>query len=97
MNIQFMNISGNTAWVVGQVTSVTPTGGYNQCCVVGHWVFYKVRGNGNPGVGVDLIWGEDITQGEGITDSASAAAKVSNMATPLGGPFTINSGDIQVH
>lgn len=101
MDVQFLKVDpvSHTAKFVGQVTSVTPAGGYNGCCSVGNWVFYQVQDNGEPGVNVDLVWGEDLTQGEGITDSVAAMGKVSlsNTAAPLGGPFTINGGNIQVH
>jgi len=60
-------------------------------------VEHKVVDNGEPGVGVDEIWGEDLTQGENINSSLAASSKVSNMADPQGGPFTINGGNIQVH
>jgi len=97
MDVQAVKVYGKDAWFVGQVTSVTPAGGYQGCCAIGNWVFYKVEDNGEPGVNVDIIWGEDLTQGEGITDSATAKAKVDNMITPLSPPFTINGGNIQVH
>ena len=97
MDVQFVKVVGNTAWFVGQVTSVTPAGGYNGCCQVGNWVFYEVQDNYEPGVNVHIIWGEDLTQGENIRDSATAMAKVQTQATPQGGPFTINGGNIQVH
>src|SRR5882724_2652948 len=34
MDVQFLKVSGNTAWFTGQVTSVTG----NICCAVGNWI-----------------------------------------------------------
>jgi hypothetical protein len=43
MDVQFLRVSGNTAWFAGQVTSVSDTGCF--CGVlIGHWIFYKARG-----------------------------------------------------
>ena len=97
MDVQFLQVVGNTAWFVGQVTSVTPGDGFNGCCKVGNWVLYKVADNGEPGVNADQIWGEDLTQGENVTSSVAAFAKVNDKADPQGGPFTINDSNIQVH
>jgi hypothetical protein len=96
MDVQFLRVSGNTAWFAGQVTSASDPG-VGGCCKVGNWIFWKVQDNGEPGVGVDKIWGEDLTVSEGITDSIAAALKVASMATPESDPFTINGGNIQVH
>lgn len=96
MDVQFLRVSGNTAWFTGQVTSATNPG-VGGCCKVGNWIFWKVQDNGEPGAGVDKIWGEDLTVSEGITDSIAAAIKVGSMATPSSDPFTLNGGNIKVH
>jgi hypothetical protein len=97
MDVQFLKVSGKTAWFAGQVTSVTPRNGFNGCCKIGNWVFYQVSDDREPGIGADQIWGEDLTQGEGIISLSDAYNKVSNRANPMSGPFMINGGNIQVH
>jgi hypothetical protein len=98
MDVQFLAVSGHQAWFAGQVTSVQDiTGADSSCCRVGNWILYHVLDNGEPGINVDQIWGEDLTQGEHITDADGARQKVESHATPAGGPFTIQKGNIQVH
>ncbi|CEF49013.1 unnamed protein product [uncultured bacterium] len=90
MDVQFLRVDHNTAWFAGQVTSVTGTG----CCAVGNWVFYKVTDNGEPGIDADEVWGEDLGP---KASSDDAYARVSGQVNPLGGPFRLNGGNIQVH
>jgi hypothetical protein len=102
MDVQFLKVVGNKAWFAGQVTSVTVTGTNPGCCALGNWIFYKVADNGEPGINADQVWGEDLTAGEGITasnwvKSIVAAAGTINEATPAGGPFVLNGGNLQVH
>lgn len=92
MDVQFVNVNGNTAWFAGQVTSVQGDD-TSICCAIGNWIFYKVQDNGEPGIGADLIWGQDL----GATSSEFAHEMVLNERTPGGGPFTINEGNLQVH
>ena len=64
---------------------------------MGHWILYKVVDDGEPGIGVDQIWGEDLSVGDPNTASTAAYNKVIAGATPLGGPFVLTGGNIQVH
>jgi hypothetical protein len=97
MDVQFLSVDGNKAWFAGQVTSVEDlTGADTGCCRVGYWIFYQIEDNGEPGINVDHIWGEDLTAGEGIKDADAARAKVENHAMPLSGQITINEGNMQV-
>jgi hypothetical protein len=101
MDVQLLKVLGNTAWFAGQVTSVTVTGTNPGCCTVGNWVLYKVVDNGEPGIGTpDQIWGEDLTAGETVNSFIAAhdrLVKAVNGADPMGGPFVLNGGNIQVH
>ena len=60
MDVQYLKVDGNTAWFAGQVTSVTVTG-TNPQIYVGHWILYQVVDGGEPGIGVDEVWGEDLS------------------------------------
>ena len=96
MDVQALFVKDNAAWFAGQVTSVNVTG-TNPQIFVGHWILYQVVDGGEPGIGVDRVWGEDLsvsTPGAGI---AEAFSKVSTAATPLGGPFVLTGGNVQVH
>jgi hypothetical protein len=107
MDVQFVKVSGNTAWFAGRVTSVTPADGFLACCKVGDWLFYKVRDIGEPGVNADLIWSEDLTQARQLEmfpapskDSVRDLVR-SGVATPDIGQYTqtgipITRGNIQV-
>ena len=95
MDVQWLKVEGNTAWFIGQVTSVTVTG-TNPLIDVGHWILYKVADDGEPGIGVDNIWGEDLTVGDPITYTAIAFNRVFIGGDPLGGPFVLTGGNVQV-
>ena len=96
MDVQFLKVDGNTAWFAGQVTSVTVTG-TNPQIYVGHWILYQVVDGGEPGIGVDQIWGEDLSVSDPNTGTAAAYNKVFDGAKPLGGPFVLTGGNVQVH
>ena len=93
MDVQFLKVSSNTAWFVGRVTAQLA----GSCCNVGDWIFWEVQDNGQPGIGVDKVWLENLKLSEDITDTVNAALKVARMAAPFAGPFTINGGNIRVH
>jgi hypothetical protein len=59
MDVRFVKVDGNKAWFVGEVTSGT---GGDSCCQVGHWILCEILEGREPGIGVDQIWDEDITQ-----------------------------------
>ena len=96
MDVQYLKVDGNTAWFAGQVTSVTVTG-TNPQIAVGHWILYQVVDGGEPGIGVDQIWGEDLSVSDPGTDVRIAYNKVTGQAKPLGGPFVLTGGNVQVH
>ena len=96
MDVQYLKVDGNTAWFAGQVTSVTVTG-TNPQIYVGHWILYQVVDGGEPGIGVDQIWGEDLSVSNPATGIAQAFNKVAEGAKPLGGPFVLTGGNVQVH
>ena len=96
MDVQSLKVEGNTAWFAGQVTSVTVTG-TNPQIYVGHWILYQVVDGGEPGIGVDEIWGEDLSVSDPNTGTAAAFNKVGAGAKPLGGPFVLTGGNVQVH
>ena len=47
MDVQFLKVEGNTAWFVGQVTSLTVTG-TNPGLAVGDWIFTRWLTTANP-------------------------------------------------
>jgi hypothetical protein len=96
MDVQYLKVEGNTAWFAGQVTSVTVTG-TNPQIYVGHWILYQVVDGGEPGIGVDEIWGEDLSVSNPNADSTAAYNKVMAGEKPLGGPFVLTGGNVQVH
>jgi hypothetical protein len=97
MDVQYLRVSDHTAWFMGKVTSVAVTGTSTGCCAPGNWILYKVVDVADPGINADQIWGEDLTQGEGISDPASAYLRFIDPTKPMGGPFVITGGNIQVH
>lgn len=98
MDVQYLMVPDvKTAWFAGQVTSLTITG-INPGVHMGDWVIYKVEDNGEPGIGADQVWGENITVGENITDAGAAVLSLQAGVHPyLGGPFVLNGGNLQVH
>ena len=96
MDVQFLKVDKNVAWFAGQVTSVTVTG-TNPQIYVGHWILYQVVDGGEPGIGVDQIFGEDLSVSNPATAFVEAYNKVVAGATPLGGPFVLTGGNVQVH
>ena len=64
---------------------------------MGHWILYQVVDGGEPGIGVDQIWGEDLSVSDPNTGIADAYDKVAAGAQPLGGPFVLTGGNVQVH
>jgi hypothetical protein len=96
MDVQYLKVEDETAWFAGQVTSLTVTG-INPGVDLGDWVLYKVVDKGEPGIGADQIWGENLTKGEHIDDSSMVLPRLLTGPDPLGGPFFLNGGNIQVH
>jgi hypothetical protein len=80
VDVQYVVISGKTAWFAGPVVSGNVG--------TGQWLFTKVVDKG--GKNKDQIWGS-------FTTDSAAKNGVATMANPGDGPFTITSGNIQVH
>ena len=96
MDVQYLKVEGNTAWFAGQVTSVTVTG-TNPQIFVGHWILYQVVDGGEPGIGADNVWGEDLTAGPAhITSLEAAYLRMTSKVAPQGGPFVLTGGNLQV-
>jgi hypothetical protein len=95
LEVQFVKVVGNTAWIASQVAEGSNYTGHSN----GNWYVYKVIDNGEPGVGHDTIAGAGLAG-----DAATAFAMVANGGTPqsLDNLFQttnllITSGNIQVH
>ena len=82
VNVTAVSVKGAYAWFAGPVIAGNVG--------VGNWLFVKVYDGGEPGKLVDKAWGSFTTQ-------AAALAGVGAQATPADGPFTITSGNLQVH
>lgn len=83
MDVKYVNVSGTQTWFAGPTTS----GNFG----IGTWIFIKVADNGETGIGQDQIWGE------AVASETVAKNGVANETNPAGGPFTITSGNLQVH
>lgn len=82
VNVTAVSVSGDDAWFAGPVIAGNVG--------VGNWLFVKVHDGGEPGKLVDQAWGS-------FTNQAAALAGVGARATPADGPFSITSGNLQVH
>jgi hypothetical protein len=89
MDIKYLKVQGNQAWFAGQVTSTNTTNG---CCTLNTWIVYKVQDNGEPGAGVDLIWGESM-----LTTAPGRAYDMVTQMTDPNAMGAITSGNVQVH
>ena len=111
MEIRFLKVNGNTARFAGQITATNQVGEAGTvtgiCCRVGNWIYYQIRDNAEPGIGVDEMWGGDMGPDVVVdTISKSASAAVAwvtatgevNQSAPgwISGPFVIYSGNVQV-
>lgn len=83
VDVQYVNVDGDEAYLAGPVTKST------QSSWIGNWVFAKVKDGGEPGSGVDQVWGI-------FTDEDTAKLGVRTMVTP-GSAYTVTSGNLQVH
>ena len=82
VSVQYVKVLGTEAWFAGPVVSGNT--------LIGSWLFVKVKDNGEPGKGVDQIWGDVVSE-------SAAKAGVALMSTPGLGPIIINSGNLKVH
>lgn len=82
VNVKAVSVSGADAWFAGPVIAGNVG--------VGNWLFVKVHDGGEPGKLVDQAWGS-------FTDEISAVNGVTGHVAPGDGPFTITSGNLQVH
>ncbi len=82
VDVRFAQVVGDQAWFAGPVVAGNVG--------AGNWLFVQVKDGGEPGIGFDKVWGS-------FTSQAAAINGVAAMATPGDGPFTISSGNLQVH
>jgi hypothetical protein len=82
VNVKAVKVVGDTAWFAGPV--IDGNAG------MGQWLFVKVVDGGEPGKLVDKASGS-------FTDEVTAINGVIGMQNPADGPFTITSGNLQVH
>ena len=82
VNVTAVAVNGTDAWFAGPVIAGNVG--------VGNWLFVRVHDGGEPAYLVDQVWGS-------FTTEAAALAGVGAQATPADGPFTITSGNLQVH
>jgi hypothetical protein len=82
VNVKTVSVDGDNAWFAGPVVAGNVG--------VGNWLFVKVHDGGEPGKLVDQASGS-------FTTEAAAVAGVVGHGTPADGPFTITSGNLQVH
>lgn len=83
VDVQYVNVDGDEAYLAGPVTKST------QSSWIGNWVFCKVKDGGEPGSDADQVWVD-------FTDEDTAILGVCTMTDP-GGPYTVTSGNLQVH
>ncbi len=83
MDVKYVNVKDKDTWFAGPTTS----GNFG----IGTWILIRVTDNGEPGVGNDQIWGE------AVANETVAKNSVAGMVNPAGGPFTLTSGNLQVH
>jgi hypothetical protein len=82
VNVKAVNVSGADAWFAGPVVAGNVG--------AGQWLFVKVHDGGEPGKNVDQASGS-------FTDEITAVNGVTGKLNPADGPFTISSGNLQVH
>ena len=92
MDVQYLQVVGDTAWFAGKVTSVSDD---QICCKVGNWMFFMVKDNGEPGIN-DLVWGEDLTNDGKVPAGEDAAWVVRQELEPQYSHFVVNGGNLQV-
>lgn len=82
VNVKAVSVTGTHAWFAGPVIAGNVG--------VGNWLFVEVYDGGEPGKLVDQAWGS-------FTNEISAIDGVTGQLHPADGPFTITSGNLQVH
>jgi len=82
VNVKAVTVDGDDAWFAGPVIAGNVG--------VGNWLFVKVHDGGEPGKLVDQASGS-------FTDEITAINGVTGKLAPADGPFTITSGNLQVH
>lgn len=81
VNVKAVSVDGMDAWFAGPVVAGNVG--------AGSWLFVNVHDGGEPGKLVDQVSGE-------FTDEVTAINGVTNHVQSYG-PFTITSGNLQVH
>jgi hypothetical protein len=90
LDIQFVNVVGNTACFASQVAEGSNYAGQS----IGNWYVNKVVDNGEPGVGHDQISGSGLAGDAATAYSMVASCASASFQAPN---LTITSGNIQVH
>ena len=83
VNVTTVSVLGQTAWFAGPVIA-------SNFGAEGNWLFAKVYDGGEPGKLVDQASGS-------FTNEVTATSGVAGHLDPGDGPFTITSGNLQVH
>lgn len=83
VDVQAVSVSGADAWFAGPVVS-------SNFGAEGNWLFVKNHDGGEPAYLVDQVWGS-------FASESAALAGVALHGTPADGPFSITSGNLQVH
>ncbi len=81
--VKSVSVLGDDAWFAGPVI-------LSNFGAEGNWLFVKVHDGGEPAYLVDEVWGS-------FTDQITAINGVLAHGTPADGPFSITSGNLQVH
>ena len=92
MDVQYLQVVGDTAWFAGKVTSVSDD---QICCKAGNWMFFMVTDMGEPGIN-DLVSGEDLTNDGKVLAGDNAAGYVEHEVEPQYSHFVVNGGNLQV-
>jgi hypothetical protein len=83
VNVTTVSVLDQTAWFAGPVIA-------SNFGAEGNWLFAKVFDGGEPGKLVDQASGS-------FTNEVTATSGVAGHLAPVDGPFTITSGNLQVH
>lgn len=84
VNVQYVKVSGNTAYFAGPVTGSVPF------AWMSNWLYAKVLDSGAPWGSGDQLWGSFYSM-------ADAKTHFGNLDNPGDGPFPLSVGNLTVH